>query len=76
MIDLKKKSRRAINKRYLSAEDIYFPASDDCWAAFDVCVASCTLQLFTRPTHKHTHPANHLYLLLLFFLLSLLCGGT
>jgi hypothetical protein len=25
-------------------------------------VASCTLQLFTRPTH--THPANHLYLLL------------
>lgn len=74
MIDLKKKSRRAINKRYLSAEDIYFPASGDCWAAFDVCVASCTLQLFTRPTHTHIQPT--IYIFFFFFSSFPCCVGV
>jgi hypothetical protein len=68
MIDLKKKSRRAINKRYLSAEDIYFPASGDCWAAFDVCSV-----LYTPIIYKtHTHTSSQPFISSSFFLLSLL----
>ena len=42
--------------RYLSAEDIYFPASGDCWAAFDVCSVLYTPIIYKTHTHTSSQP--------------------